>query len=196
MMKVILSIVTLMTFVAAAQAQRPGGPPGGFGRRPNILIMTALDADKDGKISAEEIEGAVAALRKLDKDQDGRLSGEEIGWPPSFGPGGFPGFGGGGRGGRRFGGGGFGPDGGGRPQRPDPDSRGGRASGGQSQGGAKLRTFFSADQLKRLDRNKDGTITREEIPRLMRELVFGRLDTNKDGAVDKAELARLAEEKP
>ena len=57
--------------------------------------MTALDSDKDGKISAKEIENAVATLKALDKNQDGKLSPEEIGWPPSFGGGGF---GGGGRG--------------------------------------------------------------------------------------------------
>jgi Ca2+-binding EF-hand superfamily protein len=66
-----------------------------------------LDADKDGKLSKEEIDNAVAALKKLDKDGDGKLSKEEIGWPPAglgrggpgFGPGGFGGgpggFGGG-----------------------------------------------------------------------------------------------------
>ena len=31
-------------------------------------IMTALDADEDGEISAEEIENAVAALKELDKE--------------------------------------------------------------------------------------------------------------------------------
>ncbi|OPZ19809.1 MAG: EF hand [candidate division BRC1 bacterium ADurb.BinA364] len=53
---------------------------GGF-RPPNVL-MEALDADKNGIISAKEIEGAVAALKKLDKNADGQLTADELA-PPS-----------------------------------------------------------------------------------------------------------------
>jgi hypothetical protein len=64
-------------------------------------VMAALDADGNGEISAEEIKGAVAALKKLDKNKDGKLTEDEL--RPSFGgpggPGGRGGFGGG-RGGR------------------------------------------------------------------------------------------------
>lgn len=56
-------------------------------------LMIALDADGDGEISASEIEGAVAALKKLDKNSDGKLTVAELmpeGMPG--GPGmGFPG---------------------------------------------------------------------------------------------------------
>jgi len=55
--------------------RRPGR--GDFRPRPHPL-MTALDADKDGELSAEEIEKAVAALKTLDKDADGKLSREEL----------------------------------------------------------------------------------------------------------------------
>jgi predicted O-methyltransferase YrrM len=51
--------------------------------------MTALDANGDGELSAEEIAGAAQALKKLDKDGDGKLSREEL--RPTdgrFGPGG------------------------------------------------------------------------------------------------------------
>jgi len=41
-------------------------------------LFMALDADKDGSISASEIENASKALATLDKDGDGALSPEEI----------------------------------------------------------------------------------------------------------------------
>ncbi len=57
--------------------------------------MVALDANRDGELSAKEIENAVVALKKLDKNKDGKLTPEEL--RPQFGgpggPGG-PGFGG------------------------------------------------------------------------------------------------------
>ena len=53
--------------------ERPGRPPGGFPMPPGFHLMAALDADKDGKVSAEEIENAAAARKNLDADQDGKL---------------------------------------------------------------------------------------------------------------------------
>lgn len=41
-------------------------------------LMQALDTNKDGELSAEEIAGASAALNKLDKNGDGKLSTDEI----------------------------------------------------------------------------------------------------------------------
>ena len=41
-------------------------------------MIIALDEDKDGEISAEEIEKAEVALAKLDKDGDGKLNGDEV----------------------------------------------------------------------------------------------------------------------
>jgi hypothetical protein len=41
-------------------------------------LERALDADGDGEISSDEIEGAVAALKKLDQNGDGKLAGDEI----------------------------------------------------------------------------------------------------------------------
>jgi hypothetical protein len=43
--------------------------------------MTALDANNDGAISPEEMENAVAALKKLDANGDGKVSREELGLP-------------------------------------------------------------------------------------------------------------------
>jgi Ca2+-binding EF-hand superfamily protein len=53
---------------------------------------------------------------------------------------------------------------------------------------------LSASQLKSTDRNKDGKITAEEIPKLLRESILGRVDTNKDGEIDEAELDALAKQ--
>lgn len=46
-------------------------------------IVQALDADQDGKLSTEEMEGAPDALKALDANGDGELTGEEMfGAPP------------------------------------------------------------------------------------------------------------------
>lgn len=54
----------------------PGGPDGM--RRPVPPLLAALDTDKDGEISAKEIDNAVTALKTLDKDGDGKISKEEM----------------------------------------------------------------------------------------------------------------------
>ncbi len=53
----------------------PGPPPGKF---PVPPVIAALDADHNGTISAEELEGATEALKKLDINQDGELSPDEM----------------------------------------------------------------------------------------------------------------------
>jgi len=166
--------------------------------------MAALDANRDGKISKQEIKNAQAALAKLDKNKDGKLSSEEIGWPPNFGggrtrSGGFSR--GVGRGGSSFGGfgGRFGSQD--RPpvrptaeqtDSPRPTNR--RPTNGRPQSGqpprSSGRTFFTLEQLKRVDRNRDGKITRDEVPRGLQNLIFGRLDTNKDNVIDTKELQK------
>jgi Ca2+-binding EF-hand superfamily protein len=44
-----------------------------------ILVLGALDTDRDNIISASEIAGAPVALRRLDKNRDGMLTAEECG---------------------------------------------------------------------------------------------------------------------
>ncbi|HEY1336267.1 MAG TPA: hypothetical protein VGF59_02095 [Bryobacteraceae bacterium] len=41
-------------------------------------VLAALDADRDGEISAAEIADAVAALKTLDKNGDGQLTPDEV----------------------------------------------------------------------------------------------------------------------
>jgi len=169
--------LALLTDVLAAQQPggwgrrqmgRPGQPGGdrpmhgqGF-RPPPPPLMTALDADKDGELSAKEIKAAAAALKKLDKNKDGKLSREELrpSWPG--GPNRQGGFGQG-RGPRRHGG----------PRQP-----------GGGQGGNLV------ERLMSFDRNRDGKVDKRELPPAMQP-VLGRADTNNDGAIDKAEARKM-----
>lgn len=61
-------------------------PPPPEGRRPPPPpphpLQLALDTNDDGEISAEEIEGAVDALKKVDRNGDGKLSRDELRPPP------------------------------------------------------------------------------------------------------------------
>jgi len=78
----------------------PGGPggPGGRGmmRMPPSPLMTALDTDGDGELSAKELENATASLKTLDKDKNGKLTENEL--RPNFERFGGPGMQGGGGG--------------------------------------------------------------------------------------------------
>jgi len=65
-----------------------GGPRGGFGGGPGggmmammlrmMPWMTALDTDKDGAISKQEIANCSATLKTLDKDKNGKLTEDEL----------------------------------------------------------------------------------------------------------------------
>ena len=70
-------IVGLLTFsVAFAQYGPEGGGRGFIVRIPPL--MTALDLDGNGEISAMEIEQASKSLKKLDKNGDGKLTEDEL----------------------------------------------------------------------------------------------------------------------
>ena len=64
-----------------------GGPPGeNRPVPPGLAIMRALDADRNGELSADEIRNASKALKSLDRNHDGVLDRSELG-PPVDGPG-------------------------------------------------------------------------------------------------------------
>ncbi len=53
----------------------------GEDRQRSTPLMTVLDADQDGAVSAAEIGSAAQALRSLDADGDGRLTSDELAPP-------------------------------------------------------------------------------------------------------------------
>ena len=60
---------------------RPEGKPGEGpppGHRPPPPLIAALDTDKDGTLSAEELKAAPEALLQLDQNDDGVLSPREL----------------------------------------------------------------------------------------------------------------------
>ncbi len=169
---------------------RPDGPPrfeggGPEGRRPPHPVMDVLDADKDGTLSAEEMNNATAALKTLDKNTDGKLSDDEIRPPrPDGGPGrgGEDGPDGPPRGDRPPGE--DGPPGGGRPPgdgegRPPGRGEGqqGRGQGQQGRGegpqgrpmGPPSPERFVEDAM-RFDADADGKLNKEELMKFASEM--------------------------
>ena len=136
----VMLILGLSTIAMAQPQERQGKDRQGGGQQFNAQfmnmfpVMAALDANKDGAISAEEIAGASAALKKLDANGDGVLTSEEI-LPQRF-----QGGRGGGKGGAGKGGGGRGGKGGAGGKGRD---RGGKQRGGE--GGAKRTRRPAAD---------------------------------------------------
>ena len=69
--------ICLLTFTVAFAQFGPEG--GGRGGGPRMLpLMTALDLDGDGEISASEIDQSSKSLKKLDKNGDGKLTEDEL----------------------------------------------------------------------------------------------------------------------
>lgn len=70
-----LAASTISAFAQPAAPSDGSRPPG---RPPTPPPIVALDTDRDGTISAEELKNATASLKTLDKDGDGALSPEEL----------------------------------------------------------------------------------------------------------------------
>jgi len=85
MKKMIAFMAIIVAGIAASliqvEAQDSGtarqGPPPEGKNFPKPPIETALDANGDGIISADEIANASAALKTLDKNGDGQLTADE-----------------------------------------------------------------------------------------------------------------------
>ena len=161
-----------------------------------LPVIAALDADHDGVISAEEIAGASAALKKLDRNEDGMIDFLEMrppgGPPEGRGPGGSPmdrprGE----RGPEGRGPEGRGPEGRGpfrgRPdgaERPGGLGRGGFGQGGFGQGGDAF-----LDRLMERDEDGDELLSADELPPFMARTIE-RADANDDGKLSREELKK------
>jgi Ca2+-binding EF-hand superfamily protein len=169
----LLALSTALTINMEAQGRGQGrgegrgqgrGPEGGLGGpQGGPPVFAALDANKDGELSAAEIKNAVAVLKKLDSNGDGKLTVDEI--RPRRGEGG-PGRGG------------FGQNEGRR--------RGPGGPGGREGGAGQL-----ADRLMQADANGDGKVSKDELPERMQRLM-GRLDANKDGFITREEAEKAS----
>ena len=167
-----LGLLIVPAIAAALNAQEPGGlggPGGGFSFIRMHPVLSALDSNEDGIISAKELKNAPKVLAKLDKDKDGQLTREEL--RPAFG------------GGRGFGGPG-GPGGEGR--RGGPGGREGGAGGPQAGGADEMVKTIMA-----FDKNGDGKISKDELPERMQGM-FDRADADKDGFLSKDEITKMA----
>ena len=88
-----LIVLALITSIASAQpSRRPDGPPSQDAERrePGRFnpIVRLFDADGDGTLAADEIEKAAAKLKELDTSQDGKLTADELRGALPGGPGG------------------------------------------------------------------------------------------------------------
>ena len=70
-------VIVALLVSGVALAQPPGGREGGRGMS-RMPLMTALDVDGDGEISSREIDEAPGRLRALDANKDGKLTMDEL----------------------------------------------------------------------------------------------------------------------
>lgn len=207
----LLAIVLLVPTLAMAQVRdraaagkAPAAPLGGGAVPAAAALMQVLDIDGDGTLSAKEIRAATKALKTLDANGDGKLTPDELthkrggvipkdraadaarraraGAAARGGRGGAVPIGGGGvLGGAR--GGGFGNPGAGNPGAGNPGALGGvRAGSGRG-------LPMSARQMRGFDKNRDGKVSRQELPDQFWRL-YARFDINRDGILDPIELQR------
>lgn len=144
--------------------QKGGGQKGGFGGQGQPKggggnMLARFDQDKDGKLSREEVPQQMSRFfDSVDKNRDGFIDQTEFQAVAAMMGGGQP------KGGGQKGG--FGGQGGGQGR---PKGKGG-----------------GFDPM-RYDRNKDGKISRNEVPQQMSRF-FDVADKNKDGFLDQNEM--------
>ena len=140
--------------------QRRPPPPQEGGRRPPPPLISVLDKNKDGRLSAAEIAQASASIKTLDLNRDGTVSNEEL-RPPRL------------------------PGGDDRPPPPPPggERRPGRDDRPPPPDG---RRPPPPPEMTALDRNGDGTLSVDEIAKAPQSLLT--LDRDKDGRLSDEEL--------
>jgi len=150
----------------------PKGKPKqeGKGKRDPAAMFDRLDKNGDGKISKDELEAAPERIREMiaraDANHDGVITKEEF---LAAGPG-------------RFGKGKKG-EGKGEPPKGEPGKGPPPGEGGKKDRGMP----DPARIMKRLDKNGDGKISKDEAQGLLANF-FDRIDSNNDGFITEAEL--------
>ena len=160
-----------------------------------------LDANGDGRLDRAELSKATVLIERLDQDKDGTVDFREL-----FGVGG-PG------GDMRGAGGDMRPTGQRRPDQGDPasdarprrpavdgeprrsppgDATPARPEGAKRQSDAPRGSQDFEETFRRMDRNKDDAIDRDEAPEKLRDN-FDRIDTNGDGRLSIDELKKVFE---
>jgi Ca2+-binding EF-hand superfamily protein len=82
--------------------------------------------------------------------------------------------------------------------RPSSEGRGrdgggrGQDAGGRGQDGGRGRGGSMMERLMGFDKNKDGKVTKDEMPEQMKRML-DRGDANKDGALDRTEIEKMVE---
>ena len=197
--KAILCTLTIAAFLAATaqtvSAQQPERPQGQQAQRPQggpadfIERIKGFDQNNDGKITKDEMpERMQAMIERLDTNKDGAIDNKELAALKDRLAQGGQGQQGQRPQGQR-------PEGqqGQRPQGQRPEGQQGQRPQGQRPEGQQGQRpqFNPVDMIKRIkesDKNKDGKITKDELPEQMQRM-FPRIDTNQDGAIDREELA-------
>ncbi len=169
----LLGGLLFFTLIALATAQPPDfPPPTGFGpeTRPSaarsvppmpLRLIAAIDTDKDGELSDEEMARIPEALKKLDLDNDQHLSAGEMGWWPSV------------------------PSAPAAWRPPSFWGQGPGARGFQPPVESEPRSLIEA--FHRFDTDQNGIVSEEELPASMQEL-FTLFDRNQDGRITNAEV--------
>ena len=186
---------------------RPEGREGGPAPRPKFFQL--LDRDNNGRISKDELAKAADLLAELDENKDGQLDPREMMGPPpaeAGREGGRPPMPAGERERPRESDRAR-PDASRKPQegdarregdrprpegdRPKPEADRPRGEGDRPKEGDRGAKAPAADAefFKRLDKNGDGKISKEEAPDRLADN-FGRIDTNNDGFLDRAEIEK------
>lgn len=157
--------LVITTFVAAAitgallSAQQGAEQRGNSGRRP---LVAALDTNHDATISTEELAAAPTALLALDANRDGQLSLDELRPAGGRGRRGEERAGSGNREGQS---GQNGQDNGARSGRGGPrgDAVAGVLDANRDRTLSAEEIASAREALKKLDRNTDGQLTRDEF---------------------------------